>query len=436
MKRTRKTIVLIGLCILSLSIYKLNNDKKPSQTRAKRPQQASLSSTDIFQESMINEVYKTYVANSLRIKTESKTAPNEIVTTAKTTFTILEMNKVYGSYKYCNLAQPPMILDLCSYQNCMFSCDRSRIADADAIIVYFSPTANTTELRQFMRDGKSRNSSQTWIWWGDEARLGSDLGHALDKLKFNWTISFHTQSEASYCAYGCYARRPTVISELEFDKQVRAEFAKRDARAIWFVSNCKSHARMNYAIELSAKYDLKVYGECADELKKLASDRRGGTRMDLKKEQCGRGTACEAEAMHGSKFYLSFENSNCTDYITEKFWRSLSHGLIPVVLQPSRADYERVAPHGSFIHFEDFGFDIERLASHLATVAADLNFYKSYVEWSRTLRPVFKGHETEQRRMCELCSKLNRRGEDSVSVSRGTGSYFGISRLYDGQCST
>ena len=25
------------------------------------------------------------------------------------------------------------------------------------------------------------------------------------------------------------------------------------------------------------------------------------------------------------KFYLSFENSNCIDYISEKFWQALKH---------------------------------------------------------------------------------------------------------------
>ena len=31
-------------------------------------------------------------------------------------------------------------------------------------------------------------------------------------------------------------------------------------------------------------------------------------------------------------FYLAFENSNCPDYITEKFWRTLSKPVIPIVM--------------------------------------------------------------------------------------------------------
>ena len=39
------------------------------------------------------------------------------------------------------------------------------------------------------------------------------------------------------------------------------------------------------------------------------------------------------------KFYLSFENSLCVDYITEKLWRILYFNVVPVVL--GAADYSQ-----------------------------------------------------------------------------------------------
>jgi hypothetical protein len=53
------------------------------------------------------------------------------------------------------------------------------------------------------------------------------------------------------------------------------------------------------------------------------------------------------------KFYLSFENSVCEDYVTEKFWKVLDYSIIPVVL--GGANYSKFAPTKSYINARDFG---------------------------------------------------------------------------------
>ena len=47
------------------------------------------------------------------------------------------------------------------------------------------------------------------------------------------------------------------------------------------------------------------------------------------------------------KFYLSFENSLCTDYVTEKFFNAMRRNVIPVTL--GAADYSAIAPRHSHI---------------------------------------------------------------------------------------
>lgn len=84
------------------------------------------------------------------------------------------------------------------------------------------------------------------------------------------------------------------------------------------------------------------------------------------------------------KFYLSFENSHCWDYITEKVYRNaLNHDVLPVVLGARREDYERQLPQNSFIYVEDFA-TVEDLAAYLHEVDKDDDLYNSYFQWKGT----------------------------------------------------
>jgi glycoprotein 3-alpha-L-fucosyltransferase len=108
-----------------------------------------------------------------------------------------------------------------------------------------------------------------------------------------------------------------------------------------------------------------------------------------------------------SKFYLAFESTTLRmDYITEKFWRSLSYGVIPVVLGPKRRDYERVAPPNSFIYAKDYS-DPQALAKHLYDVATNRDEYEKYHKWRIHYETRYQGGHVEPFRFCELCYKLN-----------------------------
>lgn len=78
------------------------------------------------------------------------------------------------------------------------------------------------------------------------------------------------------------------------------------------------------------------------------------------------------------RFYLSFENSLCPDYVTEKLYRPLAHDTVPVVY--GGADYSDFFPARSYVdgrHFEN----PEALADHLEKLIAKDTLYSSYFEW-------------------------------------------------------
>ena len=49
-------------------------------------------------------------------------------------------------------------------------------------------------------------------------------------------------------------------------------------------------------------------------------------------------TTCKEMAGKRHKFYLSFENSVCLDYATEKFYETFKYGMIPIVYGGAQYD--------------------------------------------------------------------------------------------------
>ena len=68
----------------------------------------------------------------------------------------------------------------------------------------------------------------------------------------------------------------------------------------------------------------------------------------------------DADCLAPYKFALAFENSQCRDYVTEKFWRILNTTLsVPIVM--GGGDYEQLAPPNSFLDVRNFSSPRVRL---------------------------------------------------------------------------
>lgn len=106
------------------------------------------------------------------------------------------------------------------------------------------------------------------------------------------------------------------------------------------------------------------------------------------------------------KFYLSFENSNCKEYITEKFYQNalgyndLNHLIVPIVLGPNKEDYRRLSPPNSFIHIDEFS-SLKDLADYLHRLDEDDSLYGKYFQWKAT------GRFIDTSFLCRLCAMLH-----------------------------
>jgi hypothetical protein len=242
-------------------------------------------------------------------------------------------------------------------------------------------------------------------------------------------MSYRIDAEVNDCSYGCtytrndYASQDDFLAKKKlFIEGIKREFSRRTNSATWFVSNCDSRFRMNFASILKTHFPLKIIGSCAKYICSLNESWFRNFLVNLIQPSCERHSKCESVEFGKNKFYLSFESKNCTNYMTEKIWRILRTGLIPVVVQPAKVFYDMNLPADSFIHAEDFGYDPVRLAAYLDKVSNDLDLYYKHLEWKMHASVVYSGLTVERRRNCELCTRLNL--EDRVVYYESVSKWF------------
>ena len=102
------------------------------------------------------------------------------------------------------------------------------------------------------------------------------------------------------------------------------------------------------------------------------------------------------------KFYLSFENALCTDYITEKLWKVLRINIVPIVL--GGADYKQLLPPKSYIDIRDFS-SVKALADYLRMLSKNDEIYREYFAWKRHYMVHLM---TTGNLPCQVCAFLNR----------------------------
>jgi len=197
---------------------------------------------------------------------------------------------------------------------------------------------------------------------------------------FNWTATYRADSTL----VTPYERWQYYEENVKFKQQNINYAANKTKKVAWFVSNCAArNGRLDYAKNLSKFIDVDIYGSCGTKSCPRAS------------------TDCYDKLNREYKFYLAFENSNCIDYITEKFYvNGLKYNILPVVMGARKEDYVRSAPRKSFIHVDDFESP-EDLAKYLHQLDENDDLYNEYFQWKGT------GEMINTKFFCRMCALLH-----------------------------
>ena len=175
-----------------------------------------------------------------------------------------------------------------------------------------------------------------------------------------------------------------IVHQYSYTRKSLVESKNKKTKGIaWFVSNCPTQGgREEYVKNLQNYIQVDIYGNCGP-------------------FKCPRSTDCLKMLSNDYKFYLSFENSLCKDYVTEKFFNALHYNVVPVVF--GGADYWRYAPSDSYINVHDFA-SVKLLSDYLKYLMANKTAYEQYFNWQRRNLDHFTPKQTP---WCELCEKLH-----------------------------
>ena len=227
--------------------------------------------------------------------------------------------------------------------------------------------------------GTKRPVDQPWIFYSLESPINIPKHSKIYQNEYwknamNWSMTYRVDSDINK-PYGYLIKRTVPIT-----RNYSAIFKRKTKMAAWIVSHCPTESLREVFVKQLQEhgFEVDVYGDCG---KQLTEDR--GELINRK-----------------YKFYLSFENSLCKDYITEKFF--LYYQFDAIMIVRGGADYSTLLPNDTFIDTSNFN-SIKDLANYLLMVGSSEVHFTDYMKkkekyFSETSRNV---------PYCNLCKMLN-----------------------------
>ncbi|KAL7889131.1 hypothetical protein AOLI_G00041050, partial [Acnodon oligacanthus] len=271
----------------------------------------------------------------------------------------------------------PFELDVCSslfrIEGCLLTADRELFNRSAGVVIHHRDIS--PDLSNLPR--LPRPVHQKWIWMNLESPSHSSKIPGLEKL-FNVTLSYRDDADI-HVPYG------SVIFKQEEEEFILANKTKL---VCWIVSNWNpNHARVKYYNELRNHVHVHALGHAFG---------HSVSNEDL------------SSTIASCKFYLAFENSNHRDYITEKLFRTLAFGSVPIALGTSRKNYENFVPRDAFIHVDDF-LSPKDLADHLQLLDKNNELYFRHFVWRRDFTVKMSHFWAEH--TCRTCEYLKNHRE-------------------------
>ncbi|XP_061541455.1 alpha-(1,3)-fucosyltransferase 11 isoform X1 [Phycodurus eques] len=254
----------------------------------------------------------------------------------------------------------------CATSSCLATSNRKvQLYKRTASIIFYG-----TDFRAYEAP-LPRLHHQTWCLFHEESPMNNYLlSHGPGIRLFNYTATFRRESDypltLQWLPSLSYLLEPTVVSLKEKNRLRREGLAP----VLYMQSHCDVPSdRDRYVRELMKYIEVDSYGKCLN-----------NKALPAHLEDTSTATGEEASFMRfvgRYKFHLALENGHCQDYMTEKLWRPLRQGCVPVYRgSPVVADW--MPNNHSIIIIDDFPSP-KALASFLKFLDENDNEYAKYL---------------------------------------------------------
>ncbi|KAF9116975.1 hypothetical protein BGW39_002518 [Mortierella sp. 14UC] len=286
-------------------------------------------------------------------------------------YPILWWTKWFGQTK-----EEGKVVDYCGLPyTCKFTLDRSKYDQAKVIIIH----ASSFKPKDVPNLEDVKSGAKALVLNTLEAPSDFQIkSQWTDIFTHLWSYSFGTADFVE--SYFVAGRGPgsfidNILAKPVHTIQEKNGFRSELAPIAWIVSSCTSENGRRFYIKQLLKYiNIDIYGHCMKN-------------KDWPLHPDGRQFS-DREIVARYKFYLSIENSNCNDYVTEKIERPYTVGVVPILDGPK--DYSRfLATNHSSIRLDDFATP-EQLAIRIHQLDRDDDAYLKYLDYKkyRTMDPV------------------------------------------------
>lgn len=273
-------------------------------------------------------------------------------------------------------------------------------------------------------------ADKIWGLYHEESpRNVGELMHEPVLNLFNFSSTFSRHSDVPYPLQYLESFEDITTRKFFIKTSEKNMYLKDIAPVLYLQSDCDTSTERDiYVKELMKTIQIDSYGACVNN-KQLPEKFTGDYLNNLNEDEFLRFVA-------KYKFVIAIENGVCEDYVTEKFWRAIKVGSVPIYFgSPSIRTW--LPNKKSAILLDDYPTP-KVLTDHISKLLKDDDLYETYLEHkinqivtNEKLKKEFDERsyqldslKTVDKFECYLCEVLHRRINGDYKLNIVTKSHY------------